>query len=203
VASPSKGINSITGEGLIEALTGAQVIVDVTNSPSFEDKAVLEFFKTSTRNVPAGEAETGVSHHGAISIVGSDGLPASGYLRAKAAQEKLIKASDSLTQLSARDFYLASCHGHFSSDFRSNIYSKATRRWYREIPDGLPEKRFSFRVVILDCRSKRFSNGKGRRKHENEIVRYRACCEHGHDCSSEPGKCSRSDRGISRRLNCT
>src|SRR5712691_11236382 len=92
-ASPSQGINSITGEGLTEALTGAQVVVDVTNSPSFEDKAVLEFFETSTRNVLAAEVKTGVGHHVALSIVGSDRLPASGYLRAKVAQEKLIKAS--------------------------------------------------------------------------------------------------------------
>ena len=92
-ASPSLGINSITGEGLTEALTGAQVVVDVTNSPSFEDKAVLEFFETSTRNVLAAEAKTGVVHHVAVSIVGSERLPASGYLRAKVAQEKLIKSS--------------------------------------------------------------------------------------------------------------
>src|SRR5213079_728710 len=92
-ASPSQGINSITGEGLTEALTGAQVIVDVTNSPSWEDKAVLEFFETSTRNVLATEAKTGVGHHIALSIVGCDQLPASGYLRAKVAQEELIKAS--------------------------------------------------------------------------------------------------------------
>ena len=92
-ASPSLGINSITGEGLTEALTGAQVVVDVTNAPSWEDNAVLEFFETSTRNVLAGEAKTGGGHHVALSIVGCDRLPASGYLRAKVAQEKLIKAS--------------------------------------------------------------------------------------------------------------
>ena len=92
-ASPSQGINSITGEGLTEALTGAQVVVDVTNSPSWEDKAVLDFFETSTRNVLAAEVKTGVGHHVALSIVGCDRLPASGYLRAKVAQEKLIKAS--------------------------------------------------------------------------------------------------------------
>jgi uncharacterized protein YbjT (DUF2867 family) len=93
-ASPSQGINSITGEGLTEALTGAQVVVvDVTNSPSWEEKAVLEFFVTSTSNVLAAEAKTGVGHHVALSIVGCDRLPASGYLRAKVAQEKLIKAS--------------------------------------------------------------------------------------------------------------
>lgn len=105
-ASPSKGINSITGEGLTEALTGAQVVVDVTNSPSFEDKAVLEFFETSTRNVLAAEAKTGVRHHVALSIVGTDQLPASGYLRAKVAQEKLIKASPiSYTILRATQFF--------------------------------------------------------------------------------------------------
>ena len=92
-ASPSLGINSITREGLTEALTGAQVVVDVTNAPSWEDNAVLEFFETSTRNVLAAEAKTGVGHHIALSIVGCDRLPASGYLRAKVAQEKLIKAS--------------------------------------------------------------------------------------------------------------
>jgi uncharacterized protein YbjT (DUF2867 family) len=92
-ASPSQGINSITGGGLTEALTGTQVVVDVTNSPSWEDKAVLEFFETSTRNVLAAEAKTGVGHHVAISIVGTDQLPGSGYMRAKVAQEKLIKAS--------------------------------------------------------------------------------------------------------------
>jgi uncharacterized protein YbjT (DUF2867 family) len=92
-ASPSLGINSITGEGLTEALTGAHVVVDVTNSPSFEDNAVLEFFETSTRNTLAAEAKTGVGHHVALSVVGSERLPRSGYLRAKVAQEKLIKAS--------------------------------------------------------------------------------------------------------------
>jgi len=92
-ASPSQGINSVTGEGLTEALTGTQVVVDVTNSRSFEDKAVLELFETSTRNVLAAEVKTGVGHHVALSIVGSERLPASGYLRAKVAQEKLIKGS--------------------------------------------------------------------------------------------------------------
>jgi len=92
-ASPSLGINSITGEGLSEALTGTQVVVDVTNAPSWEDKAVLEFFETSTRNALAAEVKVGVGHHVALSIVGCDRLPASGYLRAKVAQEKLIKAS--------------------------------------------------------------------------------------------------------------
>jgi uncharacterized protein YbjT (DUF2867 family) len=92
-ASPSLGINSITGDGLTDALTGAQVVVDVTNAPSWEDKDVLKFFETSTRNVLAAEQKAGVGHHVALSIVGCDRLPASGYLRAKVAQETLIKDS--------------------------------------------------------------------------------------------------------------
>jgi uncharacterized protein YbjT (DUF2867 family) len=92
-ASPSKGVNTFTGEGLAEALTGAQVVVDVANAPSWEDKAVLEFFETTGRNLLAAEAAAGVKHHEALSIVGTDRLPASGYLRAKVAQENLIKAS--------------------------------------------------------------------------------------------------------------
>lgn len=92
-ASPASGINTITGEGLAEALTGAQAVVDVANSPSFEDKAVLEFFETSGRNLLAAEATAGVGHHVALSVVGADRLPDSGYLRAKLAQEKLIKMS--------------------------------------------------------------------------------------------------------------
>jgi uncharacterized protein YbjT (DUF2867 family) len=92
-ASPSSGINTVTGEGLNEALAGAQVVVDVANAPSWEDKAVLEFFETSSRNLLAAEAAAGVNHHVALSIVGTDRLLASGYFRAKMAQEKLIKAS--------------------------------------------------------------------------------------------------------------
>jgi uncharacterized protein YbjT (DUF2867 family) len=91
--SPSSGVNTITGAGLAEALTGAQVVVDVANSPSFEDKAVLEFFETAGRNLLAAEAATGVGHHVALSVVGTDRLLASGYFRAKMAQEDLIKAS--------------------------------------------------------------------------------------------------------------
>jgi len=92
-ASLASGVNTITGEGLAEALTGAHVVVDVANSPSFEDRAVLEFFQTSGRNLLAAEAATGVKHHVALSVVGTDRLPDSGYLRAKMAQESLIKAS--------------------------------------------------------------------------------------------------------------
>jgi uncharacterized protein YbjT (DUF2867 family) len=92
-ASPSSGVNTLTGEGLAEALTDAQVVVDVANSPSFEDKAVLEFFETAGRNLLAAEAAAGVGHHVALSVVGTDRLLASGYFRAKMAQENLIKAS--------------------------------------------------------------------------------------------------------------
>jgi uncharacterized protein YbjT (DUF2867 family) len=92
-ASPSSGVNTVTGEGLAQALTGAQVVVDVANAPSWEDKAVLEFFETSGRNLLAAEAAAGVGHHVALSVVGTDRLLASGYFRAKMAQENLIKAS--------------------------------------------------------------------------------------------------------------
>src|SRR5215467_8138428 len=92
-ASPSSGVNTVTGEGLAQALAGAQVVVDVANAPSWEDKAVLEFFETSGRNLLAAEAAAGVSHHVALSVVGTDRLLASGYFRAKMAQENLIKAS--------------------------------------------------------------------------------------------------------------
>jgi len=92
-ASPKSGINSITGEGLKEAMAGAQVVIDLANSPSFEDKAVLEFFETSGRNLLAAEAAAGTRHHVALSIVGIDRGDDNGYFRAKVAQEKLIKAS--------------------------------------------------------------------------------------------------------------
>jgi uncharacterized protein YbjT (DUF2867 family) len=92
-ASPKGGVNTITGEGLAVALAGAQVVVDLANSPSFEDKAVLEFFQTSGRNLFAAEATAGVRHHVALSIVGTDRTPENGYFRAKVAQEKLITAS--------------------------------------------------------------------------------------------------------------
>jgi uncharacterized protein YbjT (DUF2867 family) len=92
-ASPRSGVNTLTGEGLAEVLTGAAVVVDVSNSPSFEDAAVLKFFQTSTGNLLAAEAAAGVGHHVALSVVGSDRAPDSGYLRAKVAQEKLIAAS--------------------------------------------------------------------------------------------------------------
>src|SRR5256886_16520094 len=92
-ASPSSGVNTLTGEGLTDALKGAQVVVDVANAPSWDDKAVLEFFETSGRNLFAAEAAAGVKHHVALSVVGTERLLTSGYFRAKMAQEKLIKAS--------------------------------------------------------------------------------------------------------------
>jgi uncharacterized protein YbjT (DUF2867 family) len=92
-AAPNTGVNTITGEGLKEAMAGAQVVIDLANSPSFEDKAVLEFFETSGRNLLAAEAAAGVRHHVALSIVGTDRTPDNGYFRAKVAQEKLIETS--------------------------------------------------------------------------------------------------------------
>src|SRR4030081_1625772 len=92
-ASPKSGINTMTGRGLKEAMARAQVVIDLANSPSFEDKAVLEFFETSGRNLLAAEAAAGVRHHVALSIVGTDRTPDNGYFRAKVAQEKLIEAS--------------------------------------------------------------------------------------------------------------
>ncbi len=91
-AAPNTGVNSITGEGLAEALEGAHVVVDVANAPAWEDQAVLDFFETSSRNLLAAESAAGVGHHVALSVVGADGLPDSGYLRAKVAQEQLVKA---------------------------------------------------------------------------------------------------------------
>lgn len=92
-ASPDSGVNTLTGEGLAEALKGASVVVDVSNSPSWEDAAVMKFFETSTRNILSAEAAAGVGHHVALSVVGTDRLLESGYFRAKMAQENLIKGS--------------------------------------------------------------------------------------------------------------
>ena len=92
-ASPNSGVNTLTGEGLAEVLKGASVVVDVSNSPSWEDAAVLNFFETSTRNLLTSEAAAGVGHHVALSVVGTQRLAESGYFRAKIAQEKLIKES--------------------------------------------------------------------------------------------------------------
>ena len=92
-AAPNTGVNTITGQGLAEAMAGAQVVVDVSNSPSFEEQAALDFFQTAGRNITAAEVKAGVHHHVALSVVGTDRLQDSGYFRAKLAQEQLIKAS--------------------------------------------------------------------------------------------------------------
>jgi uncharacterized protein YbjT (DUF2867 family) len=92
-ASPASGVNSVTGEGLPEALQDAQVVIDVSNAPDWEDDAVMHFFTTSTRNILAAEAAAGMGHHVALSVVGTERLQESGYFRAKLAQEKLIQAS--------------------------------------------------------------------------------------------------------------
>src|ERR1041385_3968305 len=93
-ASSQTGVNTITGAGLKEAIAGAQVVIDLTNSPPFEDKAVLEFFRTSGRTLLAAETAAGVGHHVALSIVGIERTPDNGYFRAKLAQEKLIERSE-------------------------------------------------------------------------------------------------------------
>ncbi|WP_344585459.1 SDR family oxidoreductase, partial [Nonomuraea roseoviolacea] len=92
-AAPSTGVNTLTGEGLTEVLADAQVVVDVSNSPSFEPAAVMEFFETSTRNLLAAEAAAGVGHHVALSVVGTARMPENGYFRAKIAQENQIEQS--------------------------------------------------------------------------------------------------------------
>jgi len=106
-ASPNSGVNTLTGEGLAEVLKGASVVVDVSNSPSWEDSAVLNFFETSTRNLLIYAAEAGVKHFVAVSVVGTDRLSESGYFRAKIAQEKLIKTSSKIpyTIVQATQFF--------------------------------------------------------------------------------------------------
>lgn len=105
-ASPNSGVNTLTGEGVADALVGADVVVDVSNSPSFAPDDVMDFFTTSTTNLLAAEREAGVTHHVALSVVGADRLPDSGYLRAKVAQERLIAESGQpYTILRATQFY--------------------------------------------------------------------------------------------------
>ncbi len=127
-ASPSRGINSVTGEGLATALTGAQVVVDVTNSPSWEDQAVLDFFTNSTRNLLAAEAVAGVRHHAALSVVGTERLLASGFFRAKDAQEKLIQSSPiPYTLVRATQFF----------EFVGSIANSATQDQNVRLPSAL------------------------------------------------------------------
>lgn len=131
-ASPNSGVNTITGEGLAAALAGAQVVVDVANSPSFEDRAVLEFFETSGRNLLAAEAAAGVRHHVALSVVGADRLPDSGYLRGKLAQEALIKASG-VPYTIVRSTQFFECSRRHTRR-RSSVRRASARRVARPLP---------------------------------------------------------------------
>ncbi|HEU5077599.1 MAG TPA: SDR family oxidoreductase [Opitutaceae bacterium] len=127
-ASPKSGVNAVTGEGLAAALAGAQVVVDVANSPSFEDKAVLEFFEKSSRNLIATEAAANVRHHVALSVVGADRLPMSGYLRAKLAQEKIItEGKTPYTIVRATQFF----------EFVGSIAQGATEGQAVRLPPGM------------------------------------------------------------------
>ena len=137
-ASPNSGVNTVTGEGLPQALAGAQVVVDVANSPSFEDVAVMKFFQTAGRNLLAAEAEASVRHHVALSIVGADRLPDSGYLRAKVVQEKLIKECGiPYSILRATQFF----------EFGSSIADAATDGNIVRVPDALIQPILSDDVV--------------------------------------------------------
>lgn len=139
-ASPSLGINAVTGEGLTEAISGADVVVDVSNSPSFEDKAVMDFFDTSTRNLLAAETSAGVRHHVALSVVGTDRLLASGYFRAKMAQETLIKDSGiPYTIVRATQFF----------EFISGIAQAATNGQTVRLPSALIQPIFSSDVAAV------------------------------------------------------
>lgn len=127
-ASPSKGINAVTGEGLAEALVGANVVIDVANAPFWEDKAVLEFFEVSSRNLLDAEVVAGVSHHVVLSVVGTDHLLESGYFRAKMAQENLVKASQvPYTIIRATQFF----------EFVSGIAQAATEGQTVRLPPAL------------------------------------------------------------------
>jgi uncharacterized protein YbjT (DUF2867 family) len=139
-ASPSSGVNTVTGEGLAQALAGAQVVVDVSNAPSWDDNAVLAFFETSGRNLLAAEAPAGVGHHVALSVVGTDRLLASGYFRAKLAQEKLIRASPiPYTIVRATQFF----------EFVGSIARLATERQTVRVPPVLMQPIASDDVAAL------------------------------------------------------
>jgi uncharacterized protein YbjT (DUF2867 family) len=181
-ASPSRGINSVTGEGLVEALTGAQVAVDVTNSPSFEDKGVLEFFEASTRNLLAAEAAARVDHHVALSVVGTDRLPASGYFRAKLAQEKLIKASPiPYTIVRATQFF----------EFVGGIAHSATDGQAVRLPSALMQP-----IVSEDVAAALASIAAG--SSERRVFEQGSCLEEY--CRSGGSGSRRAVGGVSRRL---
>jgi uncharacterized protein YbjT (DUF2867 family) len=139
-ASPSTGVNSVTGEGLAQALAGAAVVVDVANAPSWEDSAVMAFFETSGRNLLAAEAAAGVGHHVALSVVGTERLLASGYFRAKLAQENLIKASSiPYTIVRATQFF----------DFVGGIAQAATEGQNVRVPPALMQPMVSDDVAAF------------------------------------------------------
>jgi uncharacterized protein YbjT (DUF2867 family) len=139
-ASPDSGVNTVTGEGLPQALAGAQVVVDVANSPSFEDVAVMKFFQTAGHNLLAAESTAGVRHHVALSIVGADRLPDSGYLRAKVVQENLIKGSGiPYTILRSTQFF----------EFGGSIADAATDGNTVRVPDALIQPIVSDDVVSV------------------------------------------------------
>ncbi|MFL6603646.1 MAG: SDR family oxidoreductase [Steroidobacteraceae bacterium] len=139
-ASPDSGVNTLTGEGLPEALAGAQVVVDVANSPSFADTDVMKFFQTAGRNLLGAEATAGVRHHIALSVVGADRLPDSGYLRAKMAQENLIKGSGiPYTILRSTQFF----------EFGGRIADEATDGDWVRVPDALIQPIVSDDVVSV------------------------------------------------------
>lgn len=139
-ASPDSGVNTLTGEGLAEALAGAQVVVDLANSPSFEDAVVLRFFETAGRNLLAAEATAGVRHHVALSVVGADRLPESGYLRAKLAQERLIETSGiPYTILRSTQFF----------EFMARIADSATDGSQVRLPTALVQPIVSDDVVAV------------------------------------------------------
>src|SRR4030081_1815619 len=139
-ASPSLGVNTITGEGLAQALAGGEVVVDVANAPSWEDKAVLEFFETSGRSLLAAEAAAGVGHHVALSVVGTDRLLASGYFRAKMARDKLIKASPiPYTIVRAKQFF----------EFVGGIAQSATEGQTVRVPPVLMQPIVSDDVAVV------------------------------------------------------
>jgi uncharacterized protein YbjT (DUF2867 family) len=131
-ASPNTGVNTITGEGLKEAMAGAQVVIDLANSPSFEDRAVLEFFETSERNLLPAEAAAGVRHHVALSIVGTDRSD-NGYFRAKVAQEKLIKASGIPYTIIRSTQFLEFLGGIADSSADGNIVKISSRGLFQPI----------------------------------------------------------------------
>ncbi|ACT03697.1 SDR family oxidoreductase [Paenibacillus sp. JDR-2] len=151
-ASPSLGVNTITGEGLEEALSGAQVVVDVSNAPSWEDQAVMDFFDKSTRNLLAAEANAGVSHHVALSVVGTERLLQSGYFRAKKNQEELIEnANIPYTIVRATQFF----------EFVGGIADVATEGESVRLPSALMQPIFSKDVAnaVADFTLKPPANG--------------------------------------------